>query len=46
VDRFDLIVVAERTKTVAAARAISLAAGDKTKAWETAGTGVFWLLKR
>jgi hypothetical protein len=45
-DRFHLIVVGERTKTVAAARAISLAADDQTDAWETAGRGVFWLLKR
>ena len=44
--RFHIIVVGERKKTIAAARAVSLADGDTTNAWETAGTGVFWLLKR
>ena len=44
--RFHIIVVGERKETIAAARAISLADGDKTNAWETVGTGVFWLLKR
>ena len=43
---FHIVAVGERKKTIAAARAISLADGDKTNAWETAGTGVFWLLKR
>jgi hypothetical protein len=43
---FHIILVGERNRTIAAARAISLADSDKTNAWETAGTGVFWLLKR
>ena len=41
-----IVVASERSKTIAAARAIALAEGDKTSAWETVGTGVFWLLKQ
>jgi hypothetical protein len=40
------IVAGERTKAVALASVISLAGADKTDAWETVGTGVFWLLRR
>ena len=44
--RVYIVVVGERKRTIAAARAIALAEGDKTNAWETAGAGVFWLLKQ
>ncbi len=40
------IAAGERNKSVATARLISLAESDKTDAWETVGTGVFWLLRR
>ena len=40
------IAAGERKKAVALARLISLAEADKTDAWETVGTGVFWLLRR
>ena len=40
------IVAGERKKDVALASLISLAAAHKTDAWETVGTGVFWLLQR
>ena len=40
------IVAGERSKAVARAGLMSLAETDKTDAWETAGTGVFWLLRR
>ncbi|HVQ13519.1 MAG TPA: hypothetical protein VMS40_08010 [Vicinamibacterales bacterium] len=36
----------ERKKAVALAQLVSLAETDKTDAWETVGTGVFWLLRR
>ena len=37
---------AERKKAVALGNLISLAESNKTDAWETVGTGVFWLLRR
>jgi hypothetical protein len=40
------IVAGERHKAIARAGLMSLAEADKTDAWETAGTGVFWLLRR
>lgn len=40
------IVAGERNKTIALAGLMSLASADQTDAWETAGTGVFWLLRR
>ncbi len=40
------IAAGERKKAVALASLISLAEVDKTDAWETVGTGVFWLLRR
>jgi hypothetical protein len=40
------IVAGERNKAIARAGLMSLAETDKTDAWETAGTGVFWLLRR
>jgi hypothetical protein len=40
------IAAGERKKGVALASLISLAEADKTDAWETVGTGVFWLLRR
>ena len=40
------IAAGERKKAVALASLISLAEADKTDAWETVGTGVFWLLHR
>ena len=36
----------ERNKKVALASLLSLAEADKADAWETAGTGSFWLIKR
>ena len=39
------IAAGERKKALALARLISLAEADKTDAWETVGTGVFWLLR-
>jgi hypothetical protein len=36
----------ERDKKRALATLLSLAEGDKTDAWETVGTGSFWLIKR
>ena len=41
-----VIAAGERDKAVALANLISLADADKTDAWETVGTGVFWLLHR
>jgi hypothetical protein len=41
-----IIAEGERKKAVALASLISLAEADKTDAWETVGTGVFWLLRR
>jgi hypothetical protein len=40
------IVAGERHKAIARAGLMSLAETDKTDAWETAGTAVFWLLRR
>ena len=40
------IAAGERNKAVALANLIALAEADKTDAWETVGTGVFWLLRR
>jgi hypothetical protein len=40
------ITAGERNKAVAVASLISLAEADRTDAWETVGTGVFWLIKR
>ncbi len=39
------IAAGERKKAVALASVISHAEADKTGAWETVGTGVFWLLR-
>lgn len=36
----------ERDKHKALAMVLRLAEGDGTDAWETVGTGVFWLVKR
>ena len=36
----------ERKKAAALASLMSLAEADKTDAWETVGTGVFWLIRR
>jgi len=40
------ITAGERKKAVALTHLISLAEADKTDAWETVGTGVFWLIRR
>ena len=40
------VAAGERKKAIAQARLVSLAEADKTDAWETVGTGVFWLLRR
>jgi hypothetical protein len=40
------IAAGERNKAVALASVMSLAEADKTDAWETVGTGVFWLIRR
>ena len=40
------ITAGERKKDIALASVISLADADKTDAWETVGTGVFWLLQK
>jgi hypothetical protein len=40
------IAAGERKKSVALANLMALADADKTDAWETTGTGVFWLLRR
>jgi hypothetical protein len=40
------IAAGERKRAVALASLIALAEADKTDAWETVGTGVFWLLRR
>ena len=40
------VIAGERNKAIARAGLMSLAETDKTDAWETAGTGVFWLLRR
>jgi hypothetical protein len=40
------ISAGERNKKIALATLLSLAEGDKTDAWETVGTGSFWLIKR
>ena len=40
------ISAGERKKAVALASLLSLAEADKTDAWESAGTSVFWLLRR
>lgn len=40
------ITEGERKKAVALARLVSLAEADKTDAWETVGTGPFWLVRR
>jgi hypothetical protein len=39
------ITAGERKKAVALASILSLAEADQTDAWETVGTGVFWLLR-
>ena len=40
------IAAGERNKAVAVASLLSLAETNKTDAWETVGTRVFWLLRR
>jgi hypothetical protein len=40
------IAAGERKRAAALASLISLAEADKTDAWETVGTGVFWLVRR
>jgi hypothetical protein len=40
------ITAGERKKPLALASLLSLAEADKTDAWETVGTGEFWLLRR
>ena len=40
------IAAGQRTRAVALASLIALAEADKTDAWETVGTGEFWLLRR
>lgn len=40
------ISAGERNKTRALATVFLLAEGDKADAWETVGTGSFWLIKR
>ena len=40
------ISTGERSRKVALASLLALAEGDKADAWETVGTGPFWLLKR
>jgi hypothetical protein len=40
------IAEGERKKADALASLISLAEADKTDAWETVGTGVFWQVRR
>jgi hypothetical protein len=40
------IAAGERKKAVGMATLIALAEANRTDAWETVGTGVFWLLGR
>lgn len=40
------ISAGERNRKVALASLLALAEGDKADAWETVGTGSFWLIKR
>jgi hypothetical protein len=40
------IAAGERKRAIALASLIARAEADKTDAWETVGTGVFWLLRR
>ena len=40
------IAAGQRTRAVALASLMALAEADKTDAWETVGTGEFWLLRR
>lgn len=40
------ISAGERNKTTAVAALRSLAKSDESDAWETVGTGVFWLIQR
>ena len=40
------ISAGERKRKVALASLLALAEGDKADAWETVGTGSFWLIKR
>ena len=40
------VAAGERKRGIALASLISLAEADKTDAWETVGTGVFWLVRR
>jgi len=40
------ISTGERNRKAALASLLVLAEGDKADAWETAGTGSFWLLQR
>ncbi len=40
------ISTGEPSRKIALAAVLSLAEGDKADAWETAGTGSFWLIKR
>ena len=40
------ISTGERNRKAALASLLALAEGDKADAWETAGTGSFWLLQR
>ena len=40
------ISAGERDRKVALASLLALAEGDKADAWETVGTGSFWLIKR
>lgn len=40
------IAAGERKRDIALANVISLAEADRTDAWETVGTGAFWLVRR
>jgi hypothetical protein len=40
------ISAGERNRQVALASLLALAEGDKADAWETVGTGSFWLIRR
>ena len=40
------IAAGERDRSLALASLITLARAEKTDAWETVGTGSFWLLER
>jgi len=40
------ISTGERNRKAALMSLLALAEGDRTDAWETVGTGFFWLIKR